>query len=99
MDIAQKLNKYLSEGKEMTLKKVMDKIDDGYWEAMEDVKVGKHVTIRDTKTNKRFSVYITEDLDNSEQLPLDEEVKAPLTLKIGIQSKQMKVPLKLQTFL
>lgn len=79
----------------MTLKMVMDKIDDGYWEAMEDVKVGKHVTIRDTKTNKRFSVYITEDLDNSEQLPLDEEVKAPLTLKIGDTVKTNEGTLKI----
>lgn len=87
MDIAQKLNKYLSEGKEMTLKKVMDKIDDGYWEAMEDVKVGKHVTIRDTKTNKRFSVYITEDLDEGKLSLIVSAVKKD----IGLSEKQFKI--------
>jgi hypothetical protein len=63
MDIAQKLKNYLSETKEMSLKKVEKKIKDGYWEAEQDLKVGKHITLRDTKTNKRIVVYITEDLN------------------------------------
>lgn len=62
MNIAMKLHRFLSEAKEMTQEKVMQKIKDGYWEAEEDVKKGKHVLIRDTKTNKRMTIYIKEDL-------------------------------------
>lgn len=49
--------------KEMTLKQVMKKINDGYWEAEQDMKVGRHAILRDIKTKKRITVYIKEDLN------------------------------------
>ena len=65
MGIIDKIESFVNETKEMSLKKVEKKIKDGYWEAEQDLKVGKHITLRDTKTNKRIVVYITEDLDES----------------------------------
>ena len=38
------------------------KIRDGEWEAMEDLRPGKHVEIRVTKNNKRKTYYINEDI-------------------------------------
>jgi len=60
--------------KEMTLKQVMKKINDGYWEAEQDMKVGRHAILRDIKTKKRITVYIKEDLNESEELNEAEDV-------------------------
>ena len=68
MSIVDKIETFVNETKEMSLKKVMDKIEDGYWEAEEDVKVGKHVTIRDTKTKKRMTILVTEELYEASEL-------------------------------
>lgn len=87
VNIANKLHKYLSEAKEMSMKDVMDKIDDGYWEAEEDVKKGKHVTIRDTKTKKRMTIYIKEALDDSELDIIEEAHKIPTDIGIGDKIK------------
>lgn len=43
---------------EMKLSAVMKKIKDGKWEAMTDVKKGKHVEVRDTETGKRKMVMV-----------------------------------------
>jgi hypothetical protein len=87
MDIAQKLKNYLSETKEMSLKKVEKKIEDGYWEAEQDLKVGKHATLRDTKTNKRIVVYITEDLNESKASLIVLAVKKD----IGLSEREFKI--------
>ena len=53
--------KYLDEAaEEMTMKQVMQKIKDGYWETDEDLKVGKHVTMHDHK-GKKFVIYIASE--------------------------------------
>lgn len=51
------------EAKEMSMKAVMKKIKDGEWEAMQDVKSGKHIDFRNTESNKRVTIYVTEESD------------------------------------
>ena len=53
----------LDEAKEMSMKAVMKKIKDGEWEAMQDVKSGKHIDFRNTESNKRVTIYVTEESD------------------------------------
>ena len=43
---------------EMKYSAIMKKINDGKWEAMTDVKQGKHVEVRDTETGKRKMVMV-----------------------------------------
>jgi len=43
---------------------VLKKIKEGEWEASSDVKPGKHVEIRDTKTNKRKMIHVQESTQN-----------------------------------
>ena len=88
MSIVDKIETFVNETKEMSLKKVMDKIEDGYWEAEEDVKVGKHVTIRDTKTKKRMTILVTENLDEaSQEKDLDPKKKIVVKGVKGMKSK------------
>jgi len=54
------------EAKEMSMKAVMKKVKDGEWEAMQDVKSEKPIEFRNTKSNKRFTVYVTEESDLQE---------------------------------
>jgi len=54
------------EAKEMSMKAVMEKVKDGEWEAMQDVKSGKHIEFRNTESNKRVTVYVTEESDLQE---------------------------------
>ena len=51
--------------KEMTMKQVMQKVDDGEWEAEQDIKVGKHIQFHDYK-GKRFVIYVTEETELDE---------------------------------
>ena len=52
------LKEFLSEGvKSMSLKKIMQKINDGQWESSTDVVKGKHVDMTDHK-GKKFTVYV-----------------------------------------
>ena len=51
------------EAKEMSMKAVMKKIKNGEWEAMQDVKSGKHIDFRNTESNKRVTIYVTEESD------------------------------------
>lgn len=87
MGIVDKIEAFVNETKEMSLKKVEKKIKDGYWEAEQDLKVGKHATLRDTKTNKRIVVYITEDLDEGKSSLIVSAVKKD----IGLSEKQFKI--------
>lgn len=47
--------------KEMSLKKVMKKVNDGEWETDSDIKVGKHVFFTEVGKGKKFSIYVTEE--------------------------------------
>jgi hypothetical protein len=76
MSIVDKIEAFVNETKEMTLKKVEKKIKDGYWEAEQDLKVGKHAMVRDLKTNKRMTIYITEDLDEATGLKFTKKDKS-----------------------
>lgn len=87
MGIIDKIESFVNETKEMSLKKVEKKIKDGYWEAEQDLKVGKHITLRDTKTNKRIVVYITEDLNEGKSSLIVSAVKKD----IGLSEKQFKI--------
>lgn len=87
MGIIDKIESFVNETKEMSLKKVEKKIKDGYWEAEQDLKVGKHITLRDTKTNRKIVVYITEDLDESKASLIVSAVKSD----IGLSEKQFKI--------
>lgn len=87
MGIIDKIESFVNETKEMSLKKVEKKIKDGYWEAEQDLKVGKHITLRDTKTNKKIVVYITEDLNEGKSSLIVSAVKKD----IGLSEKQFKI--------
>ena len=54
------------EAKEMSMKAVMKKIKNGEWEAMQDVKSGKHIDFLNTESNKRVTIYVTEESDLQE---------------------------------
>ena len=57
--------------KEMTMKQVMQKVNDGEWEAEQDIKVGKHIQFHDYK-GKRFVIYITEETELDEASKLSD---------------------------
>jgi len=48
-------------GKDMTIKQLQQKFKDGTHEALTDVKVGRHVELRNTKTGKTSHHYVKED--------------------------------------
>lgn len=51
---------------DVTMKQLQKKFADGTHEAMNDPKPGRHVELRNTKTGKRSTHYVKEDLDETE---------------------------------
>jgi hypothetical protein len=53
-------DKRINETREMTRAAIMKKINDGEWEATQDVKPGKHCEIRNTTNGKKMMVMVKE---------------------------------------
>ncbi len=58
----------MNEAAEYTMKQLQKKFDDGTHEAMNDPKPGYHVELRNTKTGKRTSHYVKEDIEQIDEL-------------------------------
>jgi hypothetical protein len=54
-------DKRINETREMTRAAIMRKINDGEWEATQDVKPGKHCEIRNTTNGKKMMVMVKEE--------------------------------------
>ncbi|MHB8123416.1 MAG: hypothetical protein ACYDG4_14815 [Desulfuromonadaceae bacterium] len=60
----------MKQGKEYTQAQIMKKINSGEWEAVTDIKPGKHVELRH-HTGKRVQVQVKEDFEQIEELSTD----------------------------
>jgi hypothetical protein len=68
--LADKANSDMYEAAEYSMKQLQKKFDDGTHEAMNDPKPGYHVELRNTKTGKRTTHYVKEEVEM-----IDEAVK------------------------
>lgn len=59
--------------KEVTLSQLQKHFDDGNWEAMHDPKPGRHVELRNTRTGKRSTWYVKEEVEDLDEGYTDEQ--------------------------